>query len=281
MGSDLKTGYAVILIRILLVFLAAKLLWFVLEIVWFPTAGVTHKENRHVKPLYYRVKLTRQQVKAPPKKVQKPIGNIKDIKLIALYHASDATVVTVMYKSKTKVLGKGDTVNGFVLENAGSDFAVFSKKGKMYKVTFVKPKRKGYGTIEAVPSANSHLPEKTSVSEESQEGEIIDAGDHKIIDRAIIERYTKNMNEIYQNIGILEIKKEGKIDGFRITFVKKGTPFSELGLRRGDILKKINGQELDSYQAAFEAYKNIGNVQNVTLSIERGNKTMELEYEIN
>ena len=43
----------------------------------------------------------------------------------------------------------------------------------------------------------------------------------------------------------------------------------------------MNGQAINSYNAAFGVYKNIQNVENLTLVIERGKEEMELEYEIN
>ena len=65
----------------------------------------------------------------------------------------------------------------------------------------------------------------------------MDAGDHKIVDKSLIEHYAKNMDDIYKNIGIREIKKGNDLDGFSISFVRKGSPFEKLGVRRGDVIK--------------------------------------------
>ena len=62
---------------------------------------------------------------------------------------------------------------------------------------------------------------------------------------------------------------------------KRNSDFSKLGLRRDDVIKSINGQEINSYNRAFETYKNIQNVENLTMVIKRGKEEMELEYEIN
>ena len=89
------------------------------------------------------------------------------------------------------------------------------------------------------------------------------------------------MDDIYKNIGIKEIKKGKDLEGFSISFIRKGSPFEKLGIQRGDIIKAINGQKIDSYNAAFEVYKNISNIDNLTLVIQRGKEEMELEYEVN
>jgi len=270
------------IIRILLILFVVKLFWFAVELVWFSAEGIDHAESHNAKPLYYKIKLTPNKMPAPKKEiVKKPVGSIKDISLLAIYNASDITVVTIKYKGKTKVLGRGDEVNGFILDGAGSDFATFRKNGKTYQVDLIKTKRRGVGTIQRVPLASDHHTADSSEKGKDIEGEVTDAGDHKIVDRELFDHYIKNMDDIYRNIGIREIKEGNQIKGFQITFVRRGSPFAKLGVKRGDIIKSVNGQELTSYNAAFSVYKNMGDVQNVTLVIQRGNKEMELEYEVN
>ncbi len=118
-------------------------------------------------------------------------------------------------------------------------------------------------------------------TESKVKGDVVDAGDHKIVDKSLIDHYAKNMDDIYKNIGIVEVKKGNDLQGFRISFVRKGSPFSKLGVKRGDVIKAINGQKIDSYNAAFGVYKNISNINNLTLVIERDKEEMELEYEVN
>jgi general secretion pathway protein C len=267
------------LIGILMLMLLIKLLWFVVEVAFFPAQGVDHATSKQAKPLYYRIKLTPNEAPAPVvKKPSRPVGSIRDITLMGIYNAPDQIVVTIKYKGKTKVVGKGEAVNGFVLQRAGNTYAIFTKNGKEYKVSLQQPKNSD-GIRPSTPASSRQDGKKTASTKKL--GEVTDVGDHKIIDRSLLDHYTQNMNDIYKNIGIKEIKKNGKIEGFRITFVKRGTPFAKLGLRRGDVLKAVNGQVLDSYKAAFDAYKNVGDTQGVTLTIIRGNKEMELEYEIN
>ena len=269
------------ILTLLILLVLIKLVWFAVEMKWLPASGVEHTQESGGKSLYYRVKLTPNEAPAPVKKApvqsKRPVGSIRDITLLAIYNASDATVITVSYKGKTKVLSKGDEINGFVLEGAGSTYATFSKNAKTYKVDLVKGKHNGKGRNSI---QNSHVP-SVSIPSGKAEGEITDAGDHKIIDRSLLDHYAKNMDDIYKNIGIAEVRDGRNLKGFKITFVRKGSPFAKLGVKRDDIIKSINGQEINSYNAAFNMYKNIQNVENVTLVIQRGKEEMELEYEIN
>jgi len=265
------------LIALLLILLLVKLLWLVTEIAFMPVAGVNHTQSKEAKPLYYRIRLTPGSSIAPRPKPKKQIaGSIRDITLLGVYHSPSQTVVTVSYKGKSKVLAKGESVNGFVLEGAGSGYALFTKSGKTYRVELLEKKSSGNYKV-STPKRKAVVPSSSA----SPEGEVIDAGDHKIVDKSLLEHYTAHMDEIYKNIGIRDVKKSGRIEGFRVTFVKRGSPFSKLGLRRGDVLKAVNGQPLTSYKAAFDAYKSVSDAAGLTLTIQRGNKEMELEYEIN
>jgi len=267
----------------LVLLLMLKTLWFVVEVLWLPSSGINQVDKKGGKALYYRVKLTPNETAAPTDRPKRPVkqqGSINEIKLLAIYNDSKVTVVTVEHKAKTKVLGRGEDINGFVLEGAGSNFATFSKNNKSYKVMLIKGKSlaNNKSSVETIEKPRpSTIPKKVK----ELNGEVTDAGDHKVIDRALLDHYAKNMNDIYKNIGISEVKKGKNLQGFRITFVRKDSPFSKLGIRRDDVIKSINGQEINSYNAAFGVYKNIQNVENLTLVIQRGKEEMELEYEIN
>ncbi len=262
---------------LLVLLLVVKMLWFFVEVLWLPTMGVEHSEDKGAKALYYRVKLSPNGAPAPTttKRPAQTAGSIKDIKLLAIYNAADVTVVTVEHKRKTKVLAKGEAINGFVLEGAGNNYATFSKNAKTYKITLIIS-TKGDGSIKSAKPSSVPSPAESKV-----EGDVVDAGDHKIIDKSLIDHYAANMDDIYKNIGIKEIKKGGKLEAFSISFVRKGSPFAKLGVKRGDVIKSINGQKIDSYNAAFGVYKNISNIDNLTLVIERDKEEMELEYEVN
>ena len=272
------------LIMLFVIAVMIKALWMMVSLLWLPANGVDQMEEKGNKALYYRVKLTPNEAPAPAVKKKaisrKSAGSIRDIKLLAIYNASDRAVITIKYKSKTKVLANGEDINGFVLEGAGRDFARFSKNGKSYEVVLEKTKSRTSGSY-ASPQPSHSLLDKQVPKSSVPEGEVTDAGDHKIIDRSLFDHYTNNMDDIYKNIGIAEIKKGKKTTGFRISFVKKDSPFAKLGLQRNDIIKSVNGQAVDSYNAAFGIYKNIKDVETLTLIIEREKEEMELEYEIN
>ena len=280
MKNLFKPALLKVFISVLTFLLLIKLLWFVVEVAWLTPDDIDYVEDQGSKSLYYRVKLTPNNVAAPQKVIKVPTkseGSIKEITLLAIYNASDISVVTVLYKKKSKVLGTGDRVNGFTLEGAGKDFAMFSKDNKNYKVLLHKKNKSSSNasSIRSVPSSTVKRKEKKEL------GEVTNEGTAKIIDRSLLEHYANNMDDIYKNIGISEMKEGKNLKGFKVNFVRKNSPFAKLGIRRDDIIKSINGKEINSYNAAFSTYKNIKNIDNLSLVIIRGKEEMELEYEIN
>jgi len=268
------------LIIVLGIILGIKIFWFIISLLWLPTVDLDQVKKEGSKTLYYHVKLTPNEAPAPVQQKPKPVvrvsgGNIRDIKLLAIYNASDITVVTVEYKKKTKVLSSGDAINGFTLESAGNNYAIFTKISKEYKVMLIKSSQ-----AKTTASITPASPVKAKKSKKTL-GKVIDAGNRKIIDRELLDHYATNINDVYKNIGLAEVKEGKDVVGFRIKFVKRDSPFAELGMRRNDVIKSINGQAIDSYSAAFAVYKNLENIDNMSVVIKRGKEEMELEYEIN
>jgi len=276
------------ILAVLIILLFVKILWMIIQVLWLPSEGLEQKEKVGGKSLYYRVKLTPNEATVPKFVADKPVQiarSIKDITLIAVYNASDTTVVTIEYKRKSKILERGDVINDFTLSGGGSTYATFSKDGKTYRVDLQKAKKSSSSNSSITPASRHPHRLKNKVSKQSSTstevvGEVVDAGDHKIVDKSLLDHYSKNLNDIYKNIGIKESKVNGKTK-FKITFVKRGSPFAKLGVQRGDIIKSLNGQEINSEADAFLIMKDIGSIENITLGILRGKKEMELEYEIN
>jgi general secretion pathway protein C len=265
---------------ILAILLVLKMVWFVVDILWLSSVDINQKKEQGIKSLYYKVKLTPNKIAAPvprstPRPVaKKPTGDIKNIKLLGIYNASDITVLTIEHKGKTKVVSRGEKIDGFEVFGAGNDYAIFHKAGKEYKVWLVKnaSAEKNMKMIKPIAAPKIEAPAIV---------EAVSDGETRIIDRTMLNHYAENMDDIYKNIGITELKKGNDLTGFKINFVKRGSPFAKLGMRRNDVIKSINGKEITSYNAAFGVYKNLKDIDSLSIVIVRENEEMELEYEIN
>lgn len=270
------------IILILIVALGVKMAWVIVELTLLDATGVEYTKSAKAKALYYRTQFANDKHKT--QETQKPImSDINSFKLLAIYRSKDLVVVTISKADKSSVLVKGDTIDGYILDDATAIEAIFLRNNKRYRLELMKlpSDPNGQQNVHYVSEANANPRVKVKDNEKRPKGEIVQDVGMTVIDKSLINHYGKNLNDIWQNIGIKEVMDGRKITGFKVNFVKRGSDFSKLGLRRGDIIKSVNGEELDSYNSAFELYKNIDTIENLTLTIMRDQKEMELNYEIN
>jgi general secretion pathway protein C len=266
------------LIYFLSIIVIIKVIWMAVSLFLLPNHGEEYAKDTKAKALYWRVKLSNPaKTIAPPPDVKPTVvpvvASMRGIKLLALYNASDALVVTVEKANKTTVLSKGDEIDGFKLSSASLNYAIFTKGGKEFKLNISQIKSTNKGS--AITPVK-----KTIVSPKNNKKGIIEEDGKKLINRNLLTSYTKDVDKIWKDIGIGENKIDGKLNGFKINFVKKGSDFEKLGLKRGDILTAINAEELNSYGAAMTFFKDIENIENLTLTVQRNGRSEDLEYEI-
>ena len=91
-------------------------------------------------------------------------------------------------------------------------------------------------------------------------------------DAAAINRHLASIGAVIYNIN-------GSMS-FKVTYVAPHSIFRKLGLRRGDFIVALNGKPFHSIQEPLAFYKNITNLENLRVTIKRGNKTKELKYEV-
>lgn len=73
--------------------------------------------------------------------------------------------------------------------------------------------------------------------------------------------------------------KDGRVAGMKVLSVKPGSIISKLGIKRGDVLEKINGQELD-VKRGMALFSELKDQKTFSIDVLRGDKHTTLEYEI-
>jgi type II secretion system protein C len=131
--------------------------------------------------------------------------------------------------------------------------------------------------LAAKPDRSKSIAKKTVKSDEPQE--IAGDGDKFTIPRSVIEDATAKVDQLYTDIRAVPYFEEGSPKGFKLLSVKKGSLFDRLGLRRGDILKTINGNML-SIESGMQLFKDLKDESNLILDIDRKGVAKTLNYEI-
>ena len=168
--------------------------------------------------------------------------------------------------NKSIILAKNENLDDYVLTRLYKKFIIFEKDSKEYKLELTKEKDIDY----EIEKTDTKTNEKIVVNDGSVS-----------VNRTYLNSYIKDLDKVWNNIAIKDIRSNGKIEGFKIDSVNEDSAFGKLGLKQNDIIRSVNGQRIRSYADAFKIYNNINQLDFLSLEIMRNNEIVELNYEIN
>ena len=97
--------------------------------------------------------------------------------------------------------------------------------------------------------------------------------------RTDIESAMENLDQLFTQIRAVPYTKDGKISVLKLLSVKGDSLFAKLGLKRGDVLEKINGKELD-VQQGMALFNSLKSENKINLELIRRGKPQTLEYDV-
>ena len=98
------------------------------------------------------------------------------------------------------------------------------------------------------------------------------------VNRKDIEESLSDINQILSQVRIRPHSKDGTSDGLAISRIKRGSIFSKLGLRNGDIIQEIDGRGLSNPEDVFKLYENLKSGSGTSLQISRRGRPRTLNY---
>ncbi len=101
-----------------------------------------------------------------------------------------------------------------------------------------------------------------------------------VISRREIEAITRDPAKMFTQIRLVPYVRKGKTEGFIFEWVKPGSVFSRLGIRRGDILVSINGMTITSGEDAFRILQMLRNEPNLKVVLIRRGRKEEINVRI-
>ena len=95
-----------------------------------------------------------------------------------------------------------------------------------------------------------------------------------------VESALGNINQLLTQIRVVPNFQDGKADGFKVFAIKPDSIFAKVGLKNGDVIRKVNGQDISSPEKAFGLFQELRNEKNLTVEISRRGRTESISYEI-
>jgi general secretion pathway protein C len=105
------------------------------------------------------------------------------------------------------------------------------------------------------------------------------AGDTVTVARSDLHESLQNINQLLTQARIRPNLKDGKPDGFMLSYIKDDSFFTQLGLQRGDIVKSINGKPINTPEDAFSFYKAVESGDPLSMDIVRGGQPRSINYQ--
>ncbi len=100
------------------------------------------------------------------------------------------------------------------------------------------------------------------------------------LSRKRVDHALDNLTSLMTQIKVIPKIKNGIPEGMMLSRIKRGSIFSKMGLRNGDILTGINDNPIESVDDAMSLYDNIQTAKNVSLQIKRNGSIRSINYDI-
>ena len=101
-----------------------------------------------------------------------------------------------------------------------------------------------------------------------------------MISRAAVDRNLQNMGQLFTQMRAIPNMQDGKTDGFRISEVVPGSLFSQMGLRNGDVIASIGGQDLNDPTQAIALLNSLRTSNALSITLNRHGRPVEFNYQI-
>jgi len=101
-----------------------------------------------------------------------------------------------------------------------------------------------------------------------------------IVDRGMVSDAMGDIGELMKQVRIRPYFEEGRPSGLSLTGIRPDSIFRKMGLRSGDVLQAVDGEEIRSVDDVVRLYEKIGSTNGVTLQIKRRGRVQDINFRI-
>lgn len=192
------------------------------------------------------------------------------------------------------VLEKEEVVPGAVLTQVRDDRILVTWRGKVEEIPLFDTRKVARASTPGVGSsllrrrlrpAPPRPPEPAPPPAQAQESPgddtVRQVGEDKwLLASEEVEQLRSNMASLMTQIRVVPNFTDGQPDGFKVFAIRPGSLFARIGLQNGDVIKRVNGLEIQGPEQAFAAYQQLSSDTNIKLDIVRRAENKTLTYEI-
>lgn len=101
-----------------------------------------------------------------------------------------------------------------------------------------------------------------------------------VIPRDEIDKQLSNLNAIATQARIVPSFKNGQANGFKVFSIRPNSLYQKIGVQNGDVIRRINGFEINSPEKALEVYSKLKESSRIEIELERRGKPVTKNYTI-
>lgn len=105
-------------------------------------------------------------------------------------------------------------------------------------------------------------------------------GDEFVVEEAELDKGLENLPLLLTQARAVPYFKDGRSIGLRLFAIKTGSLYEKVGLKNGDILKTINGNNLGDISQALKLFEQLKQERSINLVLEREKQDREFKYTI-
>lgn len=100
------------------------------------------------------------------------------------------------------------------------------------------------------------------------------------VPRAEIDKTLSNLNDVAMQARIVPAFKDGVAQGFKLFSIRPDSIYSKIGIQNGDVIKRINGYDLNSPEKALEIYSKLKEASRIDIEVERNGANVRKTYNV-
>ena len=89
-----------------------------------------------------------------------------------------------------------------------------------------------------------------------------------------------NLSDLATKARIVPSFKNGVANGFKLFSIVPDSLYSKIGIQNGDVIRRINGYEMNSPDKALEIYQKLRDASRIEIELERRGETIRKSYSI-
>ncbi len=100
------------------------------------------------------------------------------------------------------------------------------------------------------------------------------------VDRSVVDGTLSDLNKIATQARIVPSFKNGVANGFKLFSIQPGSLYASIGIQNGDVIRRINGYEINSPDKAFELLSKLRDSKHQVYEFERAGQTLQTTVDV-